>query len=201
MATDYLSAYAPPSTLLQSVNMVLAAIGQAPVASLASASSNVSAEQALNRIGECLRECMEEGWHVNTLPAYIIDPTEDGEIILPANTLRAEQCFYPGTSNMDLVQRGSKMFDRKNATYNIATTVKLNLTMNIPFEECPTAHRWYITLRAARRAAAGILVSTTAYKFTKDDEDMARLRLEQADGDTANRNLLDNPHIARMRRR
>lgn len=201
MATDYLDAYRPPVTLLQAVNMVLAAIGQVPVASLASSSSNVSAETALNRIGESLRETLEEGWHFNTLPNFIIDPNASGEIVLPDNILKFEQGYFPGGWNMDLVQRGQRVFDRKNATYKINTSVVLHLVENVPFEECPTAHRWYITLRAARRAAAGTLISSTAYQFTKADEDIARLRMEQADGQTARRNLRDNPHIYRMRRR
>lgn len=199
--TDILAAYQPPTTLLQAVNVVLAAIGQVPVASLESGATNVSAEQALNRIGECLRETLEEGWHFNTLPAFTINPDANGKITVPDNTLRAEMAYYPGSWDDDLVQLGQQMFNRKTASYTIGHTVKLNLTINRPFEECPAACRWYITLRAARRAASSTLVSSTAFQFTKADEDIARLRWEQSDADTAGRNLMDNPHIRRMRRR
>lgn len=199
--TDILAAYQPPTTLLQAVNLVLGAIGQVPVASLASADANVSSEKALNRLGEVLGETLEEGWHFNTLPAFTIMPNADGEIVVPANTLRAEQAYFPGSWDMDLVQHGQRMFNRKKASYTIGIPVNLNLTLNMQFEQCPAACRWYMTLRAARRAAASTLVSSTAVQFTKADEDIARLRWEQADADTAARNLMSNPHIRRMRRR
>ena len=199
--SDLISAYQPPTTLLQAVNLILGAIGQIPVASLESADTNVAAEQALNRIGEVLRETLEEGWHFNTIDEFVIEPNAAGEIIVPSNTLRAEMCYFPGSWDMDLVQLGTRMFDRKNATYRIGQTVKLFLVLNRPFEECPAACRWYIALKAARRAAASTLVSTTAVSFTKEDEGIARLRWEQADGSTARRSLADNPHIRRMRRR
>jgi hypothetical protein len=199
--TDILAAYQPPTTLLQAVNVVLGAIGQVPVASLESGATNVSAEMALNRIGEALRETLEEGWHFNTLPAFTINPSLTGEITVPETTLRAEMAYYPGSWDEDLVQIGQRMFNRKAASFIIGHTVKLNLTINRLFEECPAAHRWYITLRAARRAASSTLISSTAYQFTKQDEDIARLRMEQADSDTSGRNLRDNPHIMRMRRR
>lgn len=198
---DLLAAYQPPTTLLQAVNLVLGAIGQVPVASLESSDTNVSAEMALNRIGEVLRETLEEGWHFNTLPGFTIVPDASGEIIVPPNTLRAEMAYFPGSWDVDLVQHGNKMFNRKNASYTIGIPVNLNLTLNMQFEQCPAACRWYMALRAARRAAAGTLVSTTAVQFTKADEDIARLRWEQADSDTAARNLMSNPHIRRMRRR
>jgi hypothetical protein len=201
MSDDILAAYQPPTTLLQAVNLVLGAIGQVPVASLESSDSNVAAESALNRIGEVLRETLEEGWHFNTLPAFSIMPNASGEIVVPPNTLRAEQAYFPGSWDYDLVQHGQKMFDRKKATYTIGIPVNLNLTLNLTYETCPAACRWYIALRAARRAAAGTLLSSTAVQFTKSDEDIARLRWEQADSDTAARNLMSNPHIRRMRRR
>jgi hypothetical protein len=132
--TDILAAYQPPTTLLQAVNVVLGAIGQVPVASLESGDTNVSAEIALNRIGECLRETLEEGWHFNTLPAFTILANGAGEIVVPETTLRAEMAYYPGSWDQDLVQLGTRMFDRKAASYNIGNTVKLNLTINRPFE-------------------------------------------------------------------
>lgn len=201
MAHNYLAAYQPPTTLLQAVNLVLGAIGQTPVASLESTDTNVAAEKALNRIGEALRETNEEGWHFNILPAFELLPDANGEVHVPSNTLRAEMAYFPGCTSLDLVQLDTRLFDRIGATYKLGIPVKMNLTINRPFEECPAAHRWYITLRAARREAAGTLLSSTAHSFTKADEDVARLRMEQADADTADRNLGSNPHIRRMRRR
>lgn len=199
MTATLLIDYRKPISELQAVNIIMEAIGQTPVISLESAHMNVSAEKALRRLGEALVETSEEGWHFNTLPRFKLDPQVDGTVTLPTNTLRFVQGYFPGTTQMDLVQRDNKLFDRVTGSFHIGTSVVGDITQLVDFDQCPQAFRWYVTIKAARRMVASTLVSSTAVQFSSSDEGQARLRAEQADSDTAGRNLRQSPFIRRMR--
>jgi hypothetical protein len=118
--------------------------------------------------------------------------------VLPANTLSAAVHQVSGKT---LVQRGMKIYDRRGHTFNIGMTVKVDLVSTIAFEDLPPAARWYITCKAARRFAAGRAPSGTTYQFTKQDENDARVRMEQEDERIAQHSMQMNPHITFMRRR
>jgi hypothetical protein len=197
------SEYLQPTTVLQAVNVILGAIGQSPVASLAAGQTNVDAEQAQQRLYEANREVSGEGWHYNQEMEYEIDPNEDGEILLPLNTLKVKRIYYSGHGgdDKDLVVRGFRLYDRLGHTYNIGKTVMVDLTVVLPFEECPESARWYFTVRGARRMVGQSTQSQVSVKFTSTDEEQARLRFEQEDAELDQRTLKGNPHIQRMRRR
>lgn len=200
MTTASLNDYKVPTTTLQAVNIVLEAMGERTISSLDA--GGVPASTAIQRLGEVNVELQEEGWSFNTDDAFAIDPATDGSITLPNNTLKVRQAYFDGGYDKKLVVRGKKLYDRKNSTFNIAVPVKVDLTVALDFEDLPQAARWYITARAARRAATGKLVSATVYQFTKADEDVARLRLEQAEAEaTAMETLAGNPHVSFMRYR
>lgn len=188
-----------PSSTLQAVNVIMEAFGQAPVASLINV-TNLDAETALNRLYETSREVQEEGWHWNQEIDYKIDPNVGGEIVLPYNCLKVKKVYFLQGHKKDLVVRGDKLYDRIGHTFNVGVTATMDMTIALPFEDIPEAARRYITVKAARRMASAKLHSTTAFRFTKVDEDEARMRVEQADAETDQRTLHNNPHIRRMRR-
>jgi hypothetical protein len=189
------------TTKLQAVNLILEACGLRPVGTLDS--SGVDADTAMKRLGEANIEIQEEGWSWNQDDEYPIDPGADGTVTLPANTLKIRQIYSSDTYQKRLVQRGSQIYDRKNHTFKIAATVKVDITFLLDFEQIPQAARWYIALVGARRMASSRNISGTIYQFTKADEDMARLRMEQAeDVATSMDNMMaTNPHIQFMRQK
>jgi hypothetical protein len=191
--------YKVPTTSLQAVNLILEAMGSRTVSSLTSPGSD--GETALRRLGEASVETQSEGWPWNTDEAYQIDPSVTGEIVLPRNVLKVAKTYFDGIWDKKLVMRGIKAYDRKNHTFNIGISVKFDLTIALAYEDLPPAARWYVALRAARRAAVGKLVSPTIYQFTKADEDVARLRMEQESSDMEPMSMQDNQHIGWMRRR
>ncbi len=199
MASNPLLSYEVPTTTLQAVNVILEAMGSRTIASLDS--QGTDAEIAIARLGEANLEVQAEGWSFNTEEDYPIDPTVSGEIVLPKNAIRIRKVYFDGGWDKKLVVRGGKLYDRKNHTFNVGITVKVDLTVALDFEDIPQAARTYITLRAARRAAAGKLVSPTVYQFTHADELEARIRMEQEDDDADPKSMRDNPHVAYVRRR
>jgi hypothetical protein len=196
-----LADYLRPTTLHQAANVLLETISSSPVASLDSADMNTDAETALNRLGESLRETQEEGWDWNTEVEYILEPNEAGEILLPANVLKAVQLYTSETHRKRLSIRGRKLYDTRGHTYIIGESVKADVVVALDFEELPEAARWYVTLKAGRRFANGKTTSSQVYQFTKADEDAARLRLEQAEAETSHDTMHENPHIRRVNRK
>ena len=195
--------YMRPTTELQAVNVMLEAISQAPVASLSAEDTNTDAETALKRLYETSREVQKDGWHCNQEFNYVLDPDADGNVHLPLNTLKVRRVYFAGTGgdDMDLVQRGQRLYDRYGKGFKVGVSVTVDLTVLLEFSDLPEDLRWYITVRGARRFVTGKLASGNAYQFTKADESEAFVRAQQADAETDQRTMKDNPHIMRMRRR
>ena len=100
-----------PNSKLEAVNIMLSAIGEAPVNRLSS--GLVEAETAETILTQVSRSVQSEGWHFNRETNVELAPNVAGEIILATNTIRADQMLN-SNNDLDLTQRGGKMYDRKN---------------------------------------------------------------------------------------
>lgn len=178
------------TTELEAVNAMLGTIGESPISTL-EISGSVFTEMAKSTLHEISREVQAKGWYFNSETDYPVTPDINGEIILPLNTLSvdptAEYWSY------DLVQRGTRMYDRGNHTYTINKTVKFNFIFFLAFEEMPENARRYVTIRAARLFQDRTIGSQEIHGFTKDDENAAYVSLEHANGDAADFNILSSP--------
>lgn len=197
------SEYLVPTSELQAVNVLLEAISQVPVTSLLDEDVNTDANVARKRLYESSRTIQSDGWHFNQEIGFIIDPATDGSITLPSNTLRVVRWYFSGLGGdeKDLVHRGARLYDRIGHTFNIGVSVKVDLTVLLPFDELVEAFRWYVTVAACRRFVAGRLHSATSYQFTRQEELDAMRAAEQADAETDERTLEGNPAFRRMRMR
>ena len=197
-----LDGYLRPTTLLQAVNFLLAGISSTSISSLAEQDTNTDAEIAIKRIGESMVETQSEGWVWNQDLDYEVAPDNTtGECVLPPNATRFIQTYSAATRLKRFVMRGQKLYDTVAKTYNIGATAIGDLTVILDFEEIPPQARWYIVLKACRRFTAGKIISSTAYNFTKEDEQAARLRMEQEAAEMEPEGMLDNPTVRRFRRR
>lgn len=184
-----------PTTKLEAVNIMLSSIGETPVNSLTS--GLVDAEMAETILEAINRDVQSQGWHFNTEVDFAMAPeATTGNIVLPRNTLRVDTTSED-TSN-DYVQRGRKMYDRKNHTFNIGRTVKLELVLLLDFEEIPEAARRYITLKAARTFQDRVVGSTDLHGFQERDEVFALVELKDAEGMTADHSIFDNYGVTRV---
>ena len=104
------------TTQLEACNVMLGYIGEAPVNSISNTSElPVSAANAVTILEETSREVQSEGWHFNTeTEISLIGSAGDGKITLDEDVLQVD---HDGTEDVDLVQRGRSLFDRKNNTY------------------------------------------------------------------------------------
>jgi len=175
-----------PTTELDAVNLMLNSIGEAPVNSLDVGLADVATARLT--LWRTSREVQSRGWHFNTEEGITLSPTVEGHIPLPENTMRVdtnEQEYQ----DVDVVQRGNRLYDRKNHTYIFAKALKLDFIFFLNFEELPEAARWYITVKAARRFQNDVMGSETIYKFKKEDELEALSILKEAEGDTGDYNM------------
>lgn len=185
-----------PTTELEAINTILSVIGESPISSLSDISSVADAVIAQSTLSEVNRQVQTKGWHFNTEEDYSLSPTVSGEIVVPSNFLRVDT--YGDDRETDVVQRGSRLYNKKEHTYTFTKSLKCEVVVLLPFEELPQAARHYITIKAARVFQSRTVGSDALYQFTALDERDAMLDLKRAEGITGDYNILTgNPTVFR----
>ena len=90
---------------LDAINTMLSAIGEAPVSSLSS--GLIEAEIAESILNTVDREVQSMGWHFNTELNKSFAQDTNGEIILPADILRADSTLKTDAPNLESALRMS----------------------------------------------------------------------------------------------
>ena len=176
------------TTQLEAVNSMLGHIGESPVNSISNSSAlPVSVSTALSTLDEVSKEVQSEGWHFNS-EAGVTLSVNNGAITVPFNAIRID----PQDTRIDVVQRGWKLFDRKNNTYTFTKDLKVNLLRLLEWDSLPETARRYITLRASRVFQSRIVGSKELEALIARDEYQARARLEEADYGSSDRTIFDN---------
>lgn len=189
-----------PTTELEAVNLMLSVIGESPLSSLSS-TTVVDAVLARQVLSEVSRTVQSKGWHYNTEKAYPLLPDVYSKTIsVPSNCLRVDT-VYP-TEDVDAVHRGTRLYDRKNHTYQFDKSLKVDMVILLPFDELPEAARYYIAVRAARVFQARTVGSDALWQFSAQDEKDALVAFKKAEGNTADHNILTgNNSVARILQR
>lgn len=175
---------------------MLGAVGEAPVNSLGDGVSSDVAF-ALNLLRDTMKMVEETGWLFNTEKAYPLVPDIDGHITLAANIAQVDQDEDADSSDYDLVQRGTQLYDRKHHTDVFTKTVLAEVVLLLPFDETPPVFRRYVTIKAARIFQQRIVGSETLAGFELRDEVEAKIALEDAEGETQDFSIFDNYTVAR----
>ena len=173
---------------LDAVNTMLSSIGEAPVSSLSS--GLIEAEIAESILDTIDREVQSMGWHFNTELNKSFAQTPAGEILLPADILRADATLKANAPN--LVQRGLKMYDRVNHTFIVGTNAALDVVIQLVFDDLPEVAKRYIVLRATRIFQDRVVGSNTLHDFQEKDEQQALVQLKDFDKAADDHNIFDN---------
>lgn len=185
-----------PLNELEAVNVLLEAIGELPVNSLeATGVSEVSiARNTLHRIS---RQVQEYGLESNTERNYPLIPDVNGYIYLPSNTLKVDA----SDSNMEVIQRGNRLYDKKNHTYKFKDKVEVDIVFFLPFDELPQVARDYITIVASRVFQANVIGSANTDNLLADDEQKAWIALFNAELSVGDYNVFNSTDTMMMLRR
>jgi len=175
---------------LNAVNTMLGYITEAPVNSIAdTAALPPSAAIAKGILDEVSREVQQDGWHFNTAQNYTLEANNNNEFVLPDNTLQVDSV----DKTYDVVQRGTKLFDRENYTSEFTVDeLEVDITFLLDFEELPEQARRYITLKASRVFANRLIGSREIESLIYRDEIMAKASMQEAEGNNSDRTIFDN---------
>ena len=173
---------------LQAVNKALQMMGESPLNSLQGllGLGNL-AEETLDSVS---RKVQAEGWSFNT--DYQMTLTRDSttnQISVGTNVSRVVVDPYE-YYDVDVVQRGSRLYDRKNNTYVFDEDLTCNITYFRNFDEIPESARRYINIRAARVFVDRLVGDDGLRTYTAQDEARARANLMENDMDNADHNVL-----------
>ena len=103
------------TTELEAINIMLAAIGEAPVSSLTGLlPQDVAIAQST--LVETNRAVQSEGWSFNTEIDVTLTRNASNEIDIPVDVLRVDANIHQHPT-IDPIQRELKLYDRLNNTY------------------------------------------------------------------------------------
>ena len=176
------------TTELECINIMLAAIGEAPINTL-TGTLPVDAVTAQRTLAEINKDVQNEGWSFNQ--EFNVKLTRDGsnQIALGTDVLKVDANVFDHPT-IDVIQRGLKMYDRKNNTYVFDTDLTCNVTYFRNFDEIPESARRYINIRAARVFVDRLVGDDGLRTYTAQDEARARANLMENDMDNADHNVL-----------
>ena len=176
------------TTELEAINIMLAAIGEAPVNSLTGLLP-VDARTAQNTLTEINKEVQSEGWSFNTETDVTLTRDGSNQISLPANVLRVDANIHQHPT-IDPIQRGLKLYDRQNNKYEFDEDLICTVVYFREFNEITEQARRYINIKAARVFVDRLIGDQGLRTYTQEDEIRARSVLMETDLSNADHNML-----------
>lgn len=130
---------------LDAINQMLSAIGQSPVTTIIQNQHPdvLSAIAVLNRVD---RKVQSKGWWFNTDYGLTLafNPLTL-EVVVPMTTLGVE----PSDSSLPYVQRGTRLYDYINTTFELGVSVDVDIKQLLIFENLPESAAAYIAAKAS----------------------------------------------------
>ena len=176
------------TTELECINIMLAAIGEAPVNSL-TGTVPVDVRIAQSTLTEVNKQVQSEGWSFNTEIDVTLTRNASNNIVLGTGVLRVDAQTHDHPS-IDPIQRGLKLYDRKKNTFVFDEDLKCTVVYFRSFDELPEQARSYMTIKAARIFVDRLVSDQSLRTYTQEDEIRARSVLMETDLSNADHNML-----------
>tara|TARA_R100001509_G_scaffold103598_1_gene60968 strand:+ start:177 stop:785 length:609 start_codon:yes stop_codon:yes gene_type:complete len=176
------------TTELESVNIMLAAIGEAPINSL-TGTLPVDAVTAQSTLAEVNKEVQSEGWSFNTEIDVTLTRDGSNHVNLSNDILRVDPNIHQHPT-IDAIQRALKLYDRLNNKYEFDEDLICTVIYFRAFTEIPEPARRYITIKAARVFVDRLVGDQGLRTYTEQDEIRARAILMETDLANGDHNLL-----------
>ena len=176
------------TTELECINIMLAAIGEAPINSLIGLLP-VDAVTAQSTLTEVNKSVQSEGWSFNTEIDVTLTRDGSNQINLPTNILRVDANIHQHPT-IDPIQRKQKLYDRQNNKYEFDENLICTVVYLRTFDEIPEQARRYINIKAARVFVDRLVGDQGLRTYTQEDEVRARTILTETDYANAEHNLL-----------
>ena len=176
-----------PVNELEAVNMLLAAVGEAAVSSLETATT-VDVTQAKNLLSNINREVQQKGWHFNTEWDVVLSLDSDSRIPLGTTVL---SIYSPTKMTTIRGREGSPfLYDLDNNTFTWTASINDAVTITLlDFEDIPQTARQYITTKAARIFQEEIIGQVSAETVNRQEEVEAYADLLDDEGERSGYNV------------
>jgi hypothetical protein len=179
-------------TELEAVNLMLSTIGESPVSTL-EVSGDLNVSVARQMLYDVSREVQTIGWYFNTDVDYSLPLDVSGNINVGGNVLSLDLSdINSDIYSLDVVQRGSRLYNRKGGTYVFTSPLYADITWFLPWDDMPQAARQYVAIVASRRFQRRLLGDDVSEKVTAVEEAQAKATLEDFDANTRDYNLADS---------
>ena len=157
---------------LPAVNQILQSCGQAPVTTLDQTNPDVAI--AYQTLLEVSREVQAEGWSFNKEFHYDMTPDSNNEILIPNNILQIDAASNAANTNMDIIRRSGKLYDKANHTYTFTKKLSCDITWLMDWIDLPVPIADYITCRAATTVSSRIVGDSNQYQMLQQKEESSR---------------------------
>tara|TARA_Y100001951_G_scaffold70458_1_gene57289 strand:+ start:24 stop:632 length:609 start_codon:yes stop_codon:yes gene_type:complete len=176
------------TTELEAVNIMLAAIGEAPINTL-TGTLPVDAKTAQTTLAEINKEVQSEGWSFNTEIDVVLSRDSSNNINLSNNVLVVDPNIHQHP-DVDAIQRGLKLYNRQKHVFTFDEDLTCTIVFLRDFDEIPEPARKYVIIKAARVFVDRLVGDESLRTYTQQDEIRARAILMETDLSNADHNLL-----------
>ena len=176
------------TTELEAINIMLAAIGEAPVNSL-TGTVTADVRTAQSTLNEVNKEVQSEGWSFNTEIDVTLTRDGSNQIALPTDILRVDANIHQHPT-INPIQRGLKLYDKLNNKFEFEEDLICTVVYFRKFDELPEPARRYMNIKAARIFVDRLVSDDGLRTYTQQDEIRARAILMETDLSNADHNLL-----------
>lgn len=174
---------------------MLTTIGESPVNSISASTADTRIAQLI--LQEVDRATQIKGWNWNTEKDVPLTRNGSNQIVLSANVVRVDvsRREYP---SVEVVQRGNKLWDKKNKTFTFTADLKGEVVYLLPFTDLPEQARYYIVVRSARLFQQRMIGDATGSAFSAEEETTAYMALNDSEDETADHNIFNNYDVAKV---
>ena len=200
-------------TELSAVNSILGSIGQSPVTTLGTVTTDATntGQEIVNTFAnpqiamihgllmEVTKDVQNEGWHFNKEDHVLISPDANGHYIIPTNYLRYD--IHEGLSDKtkDVVRKDGKLYDNVNHTFVFSGDHYFDITYLLAFNDVPPAIQRYIIARASVRAATQLVSNAQLVKLLQLEEAQTKATALEYDCEQGDHTFFGFPHESNYR--
>lgn len=181
-------------TKLEAVNDMLLTAGEYPVNSLSEDPLPAEVSIAVSILDRITEDVQRHGWAYNTTYDETLQRDSDNLITLPDDVLKIDVDYTSTSTSMSIVQRGSRLYDRKNQTYTLIDDVDcIAIVRLLDWDDIPDTARRYISRRAAREFVTRLKGSAAVTQEAYAEERAALLEMRRECREHNKPNMLNSP--------
>ena len=183
--------------LVEAQDYILEVLGSSPTGDITSSNPDAQAARAaLKRISKSVQKT---GWWFNTDHNVIMEPAPvSKEILLPVNVLK----IVPyGSDNQKVVQRGIKLYDSINNSYQFDRNITAARILNLDWDLLPYDVQETVQFSAASELCSTDLEDSIKAAEQRDLATAALLEVRKTHLKVSKKNALTSPAAARFRSR